>query len=169
MNRILFLLLPLLMILLSACPLEMDYLLDEPGKTPIDTRLLGTWERVPDEGNLELVKIKIGRGRAVNSYTIRILENSVFDPSLGEIDFTGYITQIEGKKFVYAVDEEKDDGKCTVYAYEIKNNTTLFLWDVSLPDEAKDNVISTKTFRAEIRKALQADNCLSEETHYKKQ
>lgn len=153
-----FLLLPALLISLFfiyGCPVDMDYPPDEPGSVPIDKNLVGTWNCVSDTCT-DLKKVIVEKIDE-SSYNIQVVENGD-NYMADDYDFTGYITTIDGKKFIYALGETS--GTYYTYNYELKQNK-LTLYDVGLIENGRDSITSTDAFRKEISASLKKEGCLS--------
>ena len=159
-------LLPALLISLFfiyGCPVDMDYPPDEPGSKPIDETLLGNWKCVSDTCD-DLQNITVERNDD-NSYYIYVSasgENYMAD----DIEFTGYITQIDGKNFIYA--EGQTSYTYFTYNYILSGNT-LTLFDVGLLEGGKDSVTSIGSFRSEISASLKKPGCLTSRRDFQKE
>ena len=150
------------MFILYGCPVDMDYPPDEPGTKPIDESLIGTWTCIADTcHDLQVVKVE---KRNDYSYYIEVLKEGA-EYLADDFYFIGYVTEIDGKKFLYA--EGETSFTFFTYNYEISKNS-LSLYDVSLLVGGRDAVTSTEAFRAEISASLKKPECLSERLDFRR-
>lgn len=143
-----------LMVLFSACPVGVEAPAGDKGKEKIDAQLIGTWTSDDDES--ELSQVKITKATAY-SYTIEVtVPGSMY--SLTTTTLTGWVTTIDGQKFLYA--KPSDEEKYYLYQYEF-NDGKLTTHDVSLKVEGIDAAKATDTYREEIKQSLKFSDCLS--------
>lgn len=161
-NTLTFLVLVTSLLLFTGCPVGVNFPPGNPGTEKIDKKLLGTWSN--NEEDPEVRKVIISKADDY-TYSVEVLEKgSLFAP---ETDFfKGYVTKIEGKSFVYFL-EDRDSGQYFLYHYKIEDNT-LKTYDVGLKVGGIDAVTSTEAFREEIKSSLKMDDCLSGEIVWKK-
>lgn len=159
MKKIILLLLPLTL-LLTACPVGMDYSLGNL-KENIDQNLIGTWEVETESKEIE--KIQISKNNK-NSLRVKILERGEMYV-LETDDLTAYQTVLEGKTFLIL----KPDGEEKFYHYqfEIVDGKIIF-HDVSLIVKGVDAVTSIEAFRAEVAASMKMENYGTEKSILKK-
>lgn len=161
-----FLILPALffgLFFIYGCPVDMEFPPDEPGSKPIDEALIGTWTCVNDTcDDLKVVLVEKADDYA---YTIQVREHGA-NYMADDFTFSGYVTEIDGKKFLYAQGDVK--GTYFTYHYRVSGNK-LSLFDVGLLEGGKDAVTSTDAFRAEISASLKKEGCLSEQLDFVKE
>ncbi|MCB9230548.1 MAG: hypothetical protein H6581_02720 [Bacteroidia bacterium] len=163
-SKFLFSALFLLALLLSGCPVGSDFSLGEPGTEAIDKGLIGTWFN--DNPDAEVNKVAIAR-KDENSYQVEIREKGSLY-SLEVMEFVGYVTALDGKSFVYFLDQI--EGKYYLYEYSFsKDSGMLTTHDVGLLDKGVDGVTDTKTYREEVSSSLRKDNCLTSEIVWQKE
>jgi len=153
-----FLLLPVLffgLFFIYGCPVDMDFPPDDAGSKPMDEALLGTWTCVND--TCDDLKVVLVEKADDYTYTIEVKENGE-NYLADDITFSGYVTEIDGKKFIYARGDVM--GTFFTYHYQVSGNK-LILYDVGLLEGGKDAVTSTEAFRAEISASLKKEGCLS--------
>lgn len=150
------------MVLLSGCPIGLDYPAGNTGTEKIDPNLLGTWTN--NEDDPEFGKVTITKA-STNSYAIKV-ENTGSMYSLEVTEFTGWVTKIGGKTFIYSLPNE--DKSYYLYCYEYSDGK-LHTYDVGLLDGGTDAVKSTESLRVQIETSLKKDDCLSDEIVWTKQ
>ena len=164
MNR--FLKITLFAIILGTfygCPVGLDYPLENPGKENIDENLIGVWKNKDPES--EIIRVKISK-KDQNNYTVQVLEKS--EMYMLETDnFTGWVCNFEGKKFLYF----KPDNGDQYYHYVIKelNGTKMISCDLSLLDGGKDAVISTESLQKEVKSSMNKEGFCSETEQWTKE
>ena len=154
--NLLFVLTPFIL-LLTGCPVGTDYPLSTPGTEKIDKALIGTWIAQDPESSVKKVKIKKSDKY---SYNVMVVDTGSYY-WVDDMKFTGYTTEMEGKKFVYFKGETS--GKYYLYCYEVIDKKQFKTWDVGLKEGGIDAVVSTDAFRQEVIASLKHDDCLSGE------
>jgi hypothetical protein len=159
MKKLILLLLPLTL-LLTACPVGMDYSLGNL-KENIDQNLIGTWE-VETESS-EIKKVQFLKD-SKSSLRVKILERGEMY-ALETDDLTAYQTVLEGKTFLIL----KPDGeeKFYHYQYEMVEGKIVF-HDVSLMVKGMDGVTSMEAFRTEVAASMKMENYGTEKTILKR-
>lgn len=154
-----FLILPTLflgLMFIYGCPLDMNFPPDKPGSKHIDEALLGTWHCVNDTCNdLQVVLVE---KEDDYTYAIEVKEKGE-DFMVDAVTFSGYVTEIDGKKFLYVRGNEMDT--YFTYHYQVSGKK-LSIYDVGLLVGGKEAVTSTEAFRAEISASLKKEDCLRE-------
>lgn len=132
------------------CPVGIDYPLGVTGKEKINKDLLGTW--VSDSPEAEVLKVKFEKNDD-NSYKVTVLERGEMY-ALETDNLTGWVTEVEGKTFVFF----KPEGEEKFYHYMIKESgsNTLVTCDVSLLDGGVDAVTSTEAFRKQVAASMKS-------------
>jgi hypothetical protein len=126
------------------CPVGIDYPLGKPGKEKINKDLLGTW--VNSEEDPEVKKASIKK-KDDYSYDVLVLERGSMY-SLESDKLTGWITEVEGKTFLYL----KEEGQTQYYHYMLPviDKKSMTTCDVSLLDGGVDSVKSSETLRKQV-------------------
>jgi len=145
-----------------ACPVGTEYPLGKPGTEKIDKALIGSWISTRDDADVKRVTIK-----KVDkySYDVRVTERGAMYLIDSDI-FIGYVTKLDGHKFVYFKDVS--DGSYYLYHYEIKGKE-MITHDVGLLVGGMDAVTSTESYCAEVSASLKIDTCLTEKTVWRKE
>ena len=151
------------LLMFTGCPVGVNYPPGTPGTEKIDKKLLGTWSN--NEEDPEVRKVTISKADEY-TYNVEVMEKgSLFTP---ETDFfKGFITKIEGKEFVYFL-ENKDSGQYYLYSYKFEEGA-LKTYDVGLKVGGIDAVTSTEAFRKEIKASLKMEDCLTGEIVWMKE
>lgn len=145
------------------CPVGSEYPLGKPGTEKIDKALIGTWKAEGNMADLTISKVKIKKKNDY-SYSVEILEPG--DAYMEEIyNYTGYVTELDGRKFVYFLAEGSTS--YYLYHYEVRGSQVI-THDVGLLVGGKDAVTSTEAYRKEVSESLKKPDCLSEEIVYNK-
>lgn len=142
----------------TGCPVGIDYPLGTPGSEKIDPDLIGTWSA--DKEDHEIMKVRIEKADNY-SYRIVVLETGSMY-SVEDDQFTGRVTTIGGKKFIYA--QPNSSSEYYTYCYELDGKEQMRSYDVGLLVGGTDAVTSTQAYRNEVEASLKMDDCLSEET-----
>jgi hypothetical protein len=148
-------------LLLTGCPVGLDYGPGTPGTVEVDKKLVGTWVNSSSEG--EILKVEI-KSKDRYSYDVEILEKGEMY-ALETTHLQAWITEIGGQPIIYA----KPDGeeKYYMYAYKIDKGE-LKTWDISLTVNGVDGVTSTDALIEEIIGSMQNPEFLSSENNYTK-
>ena len=150
MKKNLLILLPLMLVLFSGCPVGLDYALGESGKEKIDNRLIGTWHSTSTESEVQRVTLQ---EKDAHSYTVRVMERGEMY-SLETDDLQGWVTSVKEKNFVYF----KPDGEEKYYHYCYWfDGSTLITCDLALLDGGVDEVKDTKSLRAQVERSMVKD------------
>lgn len=158
---LLIMLLPV-MVLLSGCPIGLDYPAGNVGTEKIDKKLLGTW--TTNKEDPEFGKVTIAKSTA-NSYSITV-ENTGTMYSLETNEFTGWVTEIGGKTFIYAL--PNGENSYFMYCYKFSDGK-MYTYDVGLLDGGTEAVKSIESLRTQIETSLKREDCLSDEIEWTKQ
>ncbi|MEY3442953.1 MAG: hypothetical protein RLZZ519_1234 [Bacteroidota bacterium] len=143
----LFVLLPIMVLLMTGCPVGLDYSLGTPGSEEINKDLVGTWVNSSEEAEVKRVKIAKGKD---NSYEVTVLERGEMY-SLETDELQGWVTSVEEKSFLYL----KPDGEEKYYHYCYwMDGANLQTCDVSLLDGGVDAVTSTETLRKQVATSM---------------
>ena len=126
------------------CPVGINYPLGTPGKEKINKELIGTW--VSDKTDAEVLKVKFEKNDDY-TYKVTVMERGEMY-ALETDNLTGWVTEVEGKTFLFFKPENED----TYYHYMIKSSDkkSLVTCDVSLLDGGVDSVTSTEAFRKQV-------------------
>jgi hypothetical protein len=146
----LLLLLPAVILLMTGCPIGLDYSLGNPGTEKIDKTLVGTWRNHQEEPEVKRVKIERTDDE---SYSVTVLERGEMY-SLETDNFTAWITTIEEKNFFYLRPAGEDEYYHYCYWME---GSTLVTTDVALLDGGVDAVSSTETLRGQVARSMRMD------------
>jgi hypothetical protein len=145
-------------ILLSGCPIGMDYPLGNPGTEEIDRSLLGTW--TAGNPDAAVTRVRIDRGDDY-SYSVHVMGRGEMY-SLETDDLTGYVTGLDGHRFVYF--RPGNESKYYLYEYSVDATGRVTTHDVGLKVGGVDAVTSTESYRREVSASLKFDDCLTEPT-----
>ena len=143
----LFLLFPAVILLMTGCPVGLNYSLGNPGSDKIDKALVGTWRCSSEDGEVKRVKIAKGDD---NSYAVEVLERGEMY-ALETDKLQGWVTTVEEKNFVFFKPEGADE--YYHYCYWM-DGATLMSTDVSLLDGGVDAVTSTETLRSQVASSM---------------
>lgn len=133
------------------CPVGIDYPLGTPGTEKLNKELIGTWKS--DKTDAEVLKVKFEKNDD-NSYKVTVLERG--EMYALETDFlTGWVTEVEGKTFVFF----KPENETKYYHYMIKElgKGKMVSCDVSLLDGGVDAVTSTEALRKQVTNSMKSD------------
>ena len=155
-------LLPIMVLLMTGCPVGLDYSLGKPGSEEINKALIGTWVNASEEA--EVKKVKLAKGKD-NSYEVTVLERGEMY-SLETNDLQGWVTSVGEKSFLYL----KPDGEEKYYHYCYwMDGENLITCDVSLLDGGVDAVTSTETLRQQVAKSMSMSDWGSETQEWGKE
>lgn len=161
-NTFLLLALPLMALLMTGCPVGLDYPLGTPGKEAINPALLGTWVNNSSESEVQRVKLEKGKD---NNYVVSVLERGEMY-ALETDNLTGWVTSIAEKNFFFAQPEGEE--KYYHYCYWMDGGT-LITQDVSLLDGGVDAVTSTETLRKQVESSMHMDAWATETQEWTKE
>jgi hypothetical protein len=152
-----------IIVFFTACPVSISFPLDAVGSNKIDKKIIGTW--VCDSCDV-LKKVLVTKGSDENSYAIEIIESGS-SYTLSQKKFTGYVTEIDEKKFLY----NRAEGTTSfyTYCYELSDKNTLVLYDISLLDGGVDAVKSVQSYRDQVSSSMKKSGFLSGKQTLKKQ
>jgi hypothetical protein len=164
MNRIFsFALLGALLIVLTGCPIGLDYPLGNSSEQKIDTKLIGKW--TIDDPEETILSVSFSK-KAENMYLITIHEYSeFFTPET--LYFNGWIVSLGGMSFLCTQEIANPD---TYYHYVLisVSDNLLNICDMSLLNQGLDAIKSTETLRAEVLESMKKTEFLSGALVYKK-
>jgi hypothetical protein len=156
-RNFLLLLLPAAVLLMTGCPIGLDYSLGTPGTEKIDKVLIGTWVNRSEES--EVRRVKIAKNDE-NSYDVTVLERGEMY-SLETDNLNAWVTTVEEKNFIYL----KPDGEEKFYHYCYwMEGSTLVSTDVALLNGGVDAVTSSETLRSQVAASMRMDEW-GKETH----
>ena len=157
-NRIL-LLLPLLILLATGCPIGLDSPLGELGKEKIDERLIGSWHCLDTES--EVQRVEIAKSDK-NSYRVKVVEKGEMYALETDI-LKGWVTTVKEKNFVFF--QPEGDLKFYHYCYWW-DGSSLITCDLALLDGGVETVTDTKSFRAQVERSIVKDEWGKETTEW---
>jgi hypothetical protein len=164
--RFALLILPVLMLVLSGCPIGLDYSPAETGSEKFNKKLVGTWRFQPtDESkDAEVLEVKFERE---NDKTIRASVKERGEMYSAETnEFLGYETDIDGLHVLFF--KPDNEAKFYHYQYKMEDDNTLIIADISLLDGGVDAVTSTETLRDQIVRSMSKPEFYKEARTYKK-
>jgi hypothetical protein len=161
-RNFLLLLLPAVVLLMTGCPIGLDYSLGTPGTEKIDKALLGTWVNKGSEA--EVMRMKIAKGDEF-SYDVTVLERGEMY-SLDTDNLKAWVTTVEEKNFLYLKPEGEE--KFYHYCYWMDGGT-LISTDLALLDGGVDAVSSTETLRSQVAASMRKDEWGNETQEWMKQ
>lgn len=147
----------------SSSPVGVNFPPGTPGTEKINKKLLGVWYN--DLKDPEVKKVKITKADDF-TYEVEVIDKGSLYMAATDF-FKGYVTKIDGKDFVYFL-EEKDSGQYFLYNYTFEDNK-LKTYDVGLKVGGIDAVTSSEAFRDEIKASLKMEDCLSGEIIWTKE
>lgn len=154
-----------LLLLLTACPIEMDYAPGKAGSETVDSRLIGTWQ-ISDqdlERDPEIVKVKISK-KDKFSHQVEVLERGGMY-ALETDKLTLYETAINGLQIIYL--QPEDSKKYYMYQVQISGNKAVIA-DVPLLDGGVDAVSSIESMRKQIESSMSKPEFYNSPFTYKK-
>ena len=161
----LFYLLPL-SLLLTACPVGLDYAPGEIGKEKINKGLEGIWQFQTDESSTDAEVLKVSIKKINNtSFDVKVLSKGEMY-NLDEDIFTGYETNIDGLNVLYLKPEIEEKYYC--YQYKLTNKNRLEIADIALLVGGIDAVKSSESLRKEIKASMGKSDFLKDIKTYKK-
>ncbi len=152
-------LLSLLVLILTGCPIGLNYAPGEIGTEKVSAELLGTWEfssASATSTDHEVMKVKFSK-RDANSYNVSVLERGEMY-ALETDDLVMYQTRIDGLNVMYL--KPSDEDLYYLYQFELKDKKTLVIADISLLDGGIDAVNSSETLREQIKNSKSKDEFL---------
>jgi hypothetical protein len=163
MKKYLLLLLPVVALLASGCPIGLDQPLGKIGTEKIDKQLLGKWHSTSAETEVQRVSIS---KRDDHSYKAKVLERGEMY-SLETDELTGWVTTVNEKNFVFF----KPDGeeKYYHYCYWWDGGSTLISCDLALLDGGVDAVTSTESLRDQVARSMTMEEWGKETTEWNKE
>ena len=146
-----------IMLLTTGCPVGITYPLGTPGTEKIDKSILGKWGQEPGDDK-EILSVQIEK-KDDHTLKVTVLERGPL--YMEEVDdFNGWFTEINDMQFVYFPNAADANGTYYHYAYKIEGDN-LVTYDVSLLDGGTDAVVSTESFREQIKLSMQRPEFLS--------
>lgn len=149
-------------VLLTACPIGLEYPADEEGKNPIEKKLTGTWNST--SADHEVMKVKIEK-KDNTSYKVTVLEKGSMY-SEDDMEFTGWVTKIDDINIIYF---KSANSNYYHYCYKIKDKNSFYTYDISLKVGGTDAVTSTQALRDEIKASSKMEDFLTSETLFTKE
>jgi hypothetical protein len=150
MKKNLLLLLPLLMLLLTGCPVGLDSPLGELGKEKIDKALIGSWHSLSTESEVQRVTIS---KKDEHSYNVEVKERGEMY-ALETDKLTGWVTTVKEKNFVFF--QPEGDAKFYHYCYWW-DGSSLITCDLALLDGGVEDATDTKSLRAQVERSIVKD------------
>jgi len=150
--RLALFILPILMLVLSGCPIGLDYPAAEPGSEKVNNKLIGTWRFQPTEQlkEAEVIEVVLEKD-GNNALKATVMERGEMY-SLETNDLVVYETDINGLHVLYF--KPNDETKYYHYQYKLEGDNTLILADISLLDGGVDTVTSTESLRDQIKLSM---------------
>jgi len=153
-----------LCLVLTGCPVGINYPIASPGTEKIDKNLIGRWSQ--SNADMEVMKMEIVK---LNDNTLKVTVLERGGMYMEETDeFKAWCTKIEGQEFVYLQNYLSDTSDYFHYAYKF-DGKDLLTYDISLLDGGVDAVTSTEAFQTQIRTSMIKPEFLSEETRWTKE
>lgn len=151
-------------LLLTACPIGLDYAPGYVGKEAVSGNLIGTWQFQPSDelNDAEVMLMKFTK-RDAFSYNATVLERGEMY-SLETDELIAYETKINGLNVLYLVPSNEDKFYCQQYV--LKNNKTLEVADIPLLDGGSDSIHSTESLRKQIINSMYKPEFLKEVKTY---
>jgi len=151
-----------LLLLLTACPIGLDYAPGEVGKEEVNSKLIGTWTLYSAE-DAEAKKFTITK---IDKYSckVEVVERGEMY-SLDTDNLTMYETTVNGLHVLYLKPDDED--KYYMYQYKLEGNE-LTIADIPLLDGGIDAVNSTESLRKEIEASMGNESFYMEPFTYRK-
>ncbi len=154
------------MLILSGCPIGLDYSPAEPGSEKFNKKLIGTWRFEPTDESKEAEVMEFTFER-VDDKTIKATVKERGEMySLETNDLQGYETEIDGLRVLFFKPDGED--KFYHYHYKFENDNTLIIGDISLLDGGVDAVVSNESLRAQIASSKSNPEFYKEPKMYKR-
>ncbi len=152
-----------LLLLLTACPIGLDYAPGEIGKEEVNSKLIGTW-MLSNPDDAEAKKFSISKIDKY-SYKVEVVERGEMY-SLETDNLTLYETTINGLHVLYLKPDNEE--QYYMYQYKLEGNT-LTIADIPLLDGGIDAVTSTESLRKQIESSMTMETFYAEPLTYEKQ
>ncbi|MDZ4822100.1 MAG: hypothetical protein SH856_01450 [Flavobacteriales bacterium] len=153
----------LVILSLQACPVGLDYPLDDSAKSEMNKSLIGTWKISEDVEEPEISEVTFEKNDE-HTYTIEIVPGPSF---MGEgTSFIGWIVEMNGRQFMVA--QDIGDGLNYHYSFEV-NKKALTTWDISLLIGGVDAVTSTAALQDAVKESMKSEEFLSGEQKWVKE
>lgn len=163
-NPLVFMLLVAFAILISGCPVGLEYPLGDPGKEKIDEQLLGTW--IAESEDAEMQKLTITK-KDDYTYEVNILEKGeMYAMEVDDLD--AWVTTFEGQSFVFGKPHDENDQKFYHYHYAFEGDY-LVIHDMSLLEGGMDAVTSREALRKEVAASMSKPDFLASKMVYLKE
>jgi hypothetical protein len=153
----------LTLLVVTGCPVGLDYSLGKPGSEKIDKRLVGTW--VPESNDAEVRKVKISK-KDDTSYKVEVIERGEMY-ALETDNFTGWVTELNGATFFFVQPDNEE--KFYHYQYKMGDNGQMTTNDVSLLDGGVDAVTSTESLREQVESSMKQATWAEEKINWEKE
>lgn len=165
-TRLALFILPVLMLVLSGCPVGLDYSSAKPGSEKFNKHLIGTWrvQGADPVKESEVVEVILERADA-NTIKATVKERGEMY-ALETENLLGYETEINGLHVLYFKPENEE--KYYHYQYKMEDDDTMIVGDISLLDGGVDAVTSIETLRDQIARSMQKPEFKSETKTYKR-
>ncbi|MEZ4776567.1 MAG: hypothetical protein R3D00_25550 [Bacteroidia bacterium] len=150
-------------VLISGCPVGLDFPLGDPGKEKIDERLLGTW--IDQSGEAEMQKLTLTK-KDDYTYEVHVLEKG--EMYALQVDYLdAWVTTLEGQSFLFGKPHDENDQKFYHYHY-VFDGEDLIVHDVSLLEGGIDAVTSREALRKEVVASMKKPDFMSSKVVYLK-
>lgn len=132
-------------LLLTACPIGLDYTPGNIGTEAVDPRLEGVWTLDVSTPDHEVKTVSFKK-QSKYAYAVNVIERGEMY-GLESDDLLMYQTNINGLNVMYL--KPSDEDKYYMYQFEFDGNQ-LIVGDISLLDGGVDGVTSTESLRQQI-------------------
>jgi hypothetical protein len=154
--------LPALAVMLTGCPIGLDYPAGLHSAHLTDSRLAGTW--TAESSDAAVMRLTIAES-SPGLYRITVLERGeMYAPETSE--FNAWLTSVDGHTILVA--EAKENESTTYYHHHIQfdGDDAVAIEDISLLVGGIDAVVSTEALRGEISSSLATGEALTERIWY---
>lgn len=152
----------LALLVVTGCPVGLQYPLGKTDSEAIDKKLVGTW--VCTNEDPEVKKVKISK-QDEKSFSVDVIEKGSMY-SLETDHLTGWVTTLDGATFLFL----RPDGEENYYHYQYKKEGEKYITnDVSLLDGGVDAVTSTEALRKQVSASMQMSEWGKETLSWEKQ
>lgn len=164
MKRYLFLLVFPVFLVITGCPVSVDYPLGYTGKEKIDNKIIGTW--ITSDTSAEVISFVFEKADDF-SLKVKVLERgSMYAEDVD--DFKGWCTTLGDKQFVYFQNATDATAGYYSYCYWFDTEGRLVASDFALLVGGVDAVTSTENYRREVSQSMAMPDWLGTSFTYTK-
>jgi hypothetical protein len=154
----------LLMLLVTGCPLYLDYPAAPENACNFDGTLLGKWKTEMED--VPVRAIAVSRGGSTG-YNVRVEEHGS-SYSEDTYDYQCFSTEVNGKNVVWCQPQGTDTKGYYYYVFELGKKKSLKLWEISDKDIDKATITSMEDAAAMLEERLKTDAFLLQPIVFKR-